>query len=338
MPSCADRGTYAEVARVADERGTPVNADLAMWGACCRAFATMPYRLARPRRPDRRLLASLTGSPRPLPPARATVALTAFPQGLQSAPTMAVAEGVLRPPVVTLAMTSWLVEHPRARFLVDPALCADVHDRVLPELPRGLRTVVAPERPVAGLGAALTEAGVAPEEIAFTLPTHLHWDHVSGLTELPTGVEVRVLAGERRFALGPDRPPFGVARGPLRDVRFAEFACDGPPVLTFTGSHDVFGDGSVLVVPLPGHTPGSVGVLLALDGGRRVLLAGDAAWHGLQVSRLREKAPFPGDLVDADRDAAFATLHRLHALPDDVEVVPAHDRAAATAFAPDTWR
>ncbi|MEO7194014.1 MAG: hypothetical protein ABIZ05_04210 [Pseudonocardiaceae bacterium] len=60
-----------------------------------------------------------------------------------------------------------------------------------------------------------------------------------------------------------------------------------------------------------------------------MLLAGDAVWHRLQVRLLRATAPFPGQLVDADRDAAFAGVHRLHALPPTIEIIPSHDRDAA---------
>lgn len=307
-------------------------------GDCCRALAATPMRLARPRPADRRFLTALARAAdrAPLPPARRHVTVTALFQARQTAPTAFVAEGVVRPPRVTLGMTAFLVEHPEARFLVDPAMCADVHRRVLPELPAPLRPVVAPGRPVTGLAQALADAGVTPGGIDFALPTHLHWDHVSGLHELPAGLPVRTQEAERGFALsadGPRRAPLGVARGPLLGRRFETYELDGPPVLTFARGHDLFADGSVLVVGLPGHTPGSVGVLLRLAGDRRVLLAGDAAWHGLQITRLREKAPFPGDLVDADRDEAFASLHRLHALPPGVEVVAGHDRAAAVAFA-----
>ncbi len=297
--------------------------------ACCGALAATPGRLLRPRRRDERLLARIRDAGRPA--ARKTVRLTALPQARQTAPAAVVAEGAWRPLRLTLGMTAFLVEHPDARFLVDPSLCGDVHRRVLPELPAVLRTVVAPGRPVTSLGEALARAGRATGDVDFVLPTHLHWDHVSGLLDLPAAVPVRALPVERDFVLGlgPDSTPLGCARGPLRGRRFDVYELDGPPVLTFERSHDLFGDGSVLLVGLPGHTPGSVGVLLAVDGGRQVLLAGDAVWHRLQIELLREKAPFPGELVDADRDAAFATVHRLHALPDAVEVVAAHDRAAA---------
>lgn len=304
--------------------------ELQALGACCRALGATPRRLARPRPRDVQLLSSLNdvGAPN----ARRKVKLTPLVQARQLAPTCAIAEGAWRPPRLTLGMTSFLVEHPRARFLVDPAMCAHVHQRVLPELPTALRVVVSPDKPVTGLPDALAGMGLQPEDIDFALPTHLYWDHVSGMTELPQNLPVHVLPSERDFALGRATAPFGIARRPLRDRMFHHYELDGGPILTFARSHDFFGDGSVVAVDLAGHTPGSVGVLLALHVEHRVLLAGDAAWHSLQVTLLREKAPFPGDLVDVDRNTAFASLHRLHALPPGVTVVPTYDRDAALAL------
>lgn len=232
-----------------------------------------------------------------------------------------------------MGMAAFLVEHPKATFLIDPAMCGGVHQRVLPEMPLVLRPFISPEKPVTGLVDALAAVGRSPSMIDFCLPTHLHWDHVSGLLELPGGIPLRVQREEQDWAMGSARAPVGVARGPLGDRRFDPLELDGPPVLTFRRSRDLFGDGSVVLVDLPGHTPGSVGVLLATTNGR-VLLVGDAAWHRLQITHLREKAPFPGNIVDTDPDLTFATLHRLHALPAEIMVVPTHDRDAVCALAP----
>ncbi|MBV8931091.1 MAG: MBL fold metallo-hydrolase [Kutzneria sp.] len=305
-------------------------ASLPVLAACCGALLATPRRLLWPRRPDVRVLSALRDAGQP--PARKHIRLTALPQGTQTAPAAVVAEGVIRPAYLRLGMTSFLVEHPAARFLVDPSLCVDVHRTVLPQLPAPLRKFVAPDRPVTGLAEALDRVDLAVDDVDFALPTHLHWDHVSGLLELPSEVPVRATPTEWAFALNARRPPLGVASSPLRGRRLEAVELDGPPVLTFDRSHDLFGDGSVVIVDLAGHTPGSVGVLLGVEGGRRVLLAGDAVWHRLQVRRLREKAPFPGRLVDHDRGAAFAVVHRLRALPSHVEVVPAHDRDAAACW------
>lgn len=294
---------------------------------CCTAIAATPWRMLRPRRPSPALLSRIQDAG--VQPARNEVRLIALTQALNSGPAAVIAEGVRRPRRLDLCMTTFLVEHPQARFLVDPSMCADVFEVVLPQLPAPIRGLVAPDKPVTGLADVLGEQGLEGSDVDFALPTHLHWDHTAGLLELPADLPVRVVAVEREWALGGAVAPLGVARGPLAGRTFDDYELDGPPVLTFERSHDLFGDGSVVVVDLAGHTPGSIGVLLAVDDGSRVLLAGDAIWHGLQAELAREKAPFPGNLTDDDRDLAFATVQRLHALPKEIELIASHDRSAA---------
>ncbi|MGW4366349.1 MBL fold metallo-hydrolase [Nocardia takedensis] len=125
--------------------------------------------------------------------------------------------------------------------------------------------------------------------------------------------------------------PVGGVREALRDRPITHYDLDGPPVLTFTRSHDLFGDGSVVLVDLAGHTPGSVGVLAHTEHGW-VLLAGDAAWHHVQIDKVRQKSSFPGDLVDVDRDLTFLTLHRLHLARHTVRIVATHDHDAIRAL------
>ena len=59
------------------------------------------------------------------------------------------------------------------------------------------------------------------------------------------------------------------------------------------------------------------------------MIAGDAAWHSLQIDEVRQKASYPGLLVDEDRDEAFRTLHRLHLARRAVAIIPTHDHRAA---------
>ncbi|WP_245553475.1 MBL fold metallo-hydrolase [Nocardia veterana] len=305
---------------------------------CCAALAATPPRLLRPRRPDPAFLAGLES--RPAPVARTAVRLHAMVQSSTTAPLTIVAEGVRSLRTVSTVYGTFLVEHPQARFLVDPGMCAHVHERVLPGQPFPLGLVTAPDRPVLGLSDALAARDTAVEDIDFVLATHLHWDHVAGLLELPDRVELRVQPREYEWAMSGAHAPYGVVRAPLRGRAVSDIELDGPPVLTFTRSHDLFGDGSVVLVDLAGHTPGSIGVLLTVDEGpdrsaspTRVLLAGDAVWNSLQIKLIREKAPMPGQLFDADRDLTFETIQRLHALPGDIEVVASHDHAAVAARA-----
>ncbi|HEY3683841.1 MAG TPA: MBL fold metallo-hydrolase [Streptosporangiaceae bacterium] len=296
---------------------------------CCAAIARTPGRLAVPRAPDRAFLRGLAAAD--VPPARRTVRVTAVPQARNSAPGVLAAEGRLRPLTVPMLMATFVVRHPEAAFLVDPAVSADVRTRFLAEMPLAMRAIVNPKGAVTGLRDGLAAAGTDPGEIAFAMATHAHWDHVCGLAEmpdLPLRLPSAEVAGVRSL---PERVRWGVFPDHLDSLPVETYDLDGPPVLTFTASHDVFGDGSVLVVPLPGHTPGSAGLLLALEDDRRILLAGDAVWSRTQIGPVRQKAPMPGLMVDADRDETFRTVHRLRALPAEVEVVPSHDLAAIRA-------
>lgn len=284
-------------------------------------FAATPYRYLLPRPIDRRFLSGLVDAG--LPAGTVTVRLQRLDQLTRQIPTFAAAEGLRRPRTVGNALTSYVIRHRQATIIVDPAICHLCEQRVMPELPWILRSVVRPPADVTTVVEAMERGGLAPEEIDFALPTHLHWDHVCGLLDLP-GLPVVVHTREHDWILSGKHPPVGGVRSALSGRRVDRYVLEGPPVLTFERSHDVFGDGSVVLVHLAGHTPGSVGILLRTEDGP-VLLAGDAVWHNIQIDRLRQKAPFPGFIVDVQRTQTFRTLHRLHAIRNKVRIIPAHN-------------
>ncbi|MGB8405759.1 MAG: MBL fold metallo-hydrolase [Mycobacterium sp.] len=296
---------------------------------CCSAIAQVPIGLLRPRRPDMRFLRSLVDAE--MPTTSQVVRVQALRQVARPVPTPVVVEGMHTPRRIDVAITAFVVEHPAARFVVDPGICTDVRQRVLVELPGVLRPAVLPPTDVVSTATALVEA-LADSTVDFALPTHLHWDHVCGLLDLPS-LPLQLHRTEFEWAGGGPVAPVGGVRSALRDRTITTFELDGPPVATFDRSHDLFGDGSVLLVDLAGHTPGSVGILANTAAGR-VLLAGDAAWHSLQVEHLRQRPSYPGLLVDEDRDEAFRTLHRLHVIRDQMHIVPSHDHAAAARLHP----
>jgi glyoxylase-like metal-dependent hydrolase (beta-lactamase superfamily II) len=312
---------------------TPVHQPLvrqpSLW-TCCSAIAHAPIGLVRPRRPDRDFLDQLVDAG--LPAARQTAKIVALQQVPKWVPTAGIVEGSRSPRRVAIAMTAFVVEHPRARFVVDPGMCADVGPRVISQLPRVLRAAVRPPADAIPTAVALGEHTALGERTAdFALPTHLHWDHVCGLLDLPS-MPVHVHRPELEWINTGVLAPVGGVRDALHDRPISTYALDGPPVATFERSHDLFGDGSVVLVDLAGHTPGSVGVLISTASGW-VLLAGDAAWHSLQIEDVRQKSSYPGAFADEDRDACFRSVHRLHAVKDQMRIVPTHDHCASAELA-----
>lgn len=125
----------------------------------------------------------------------------------------------------------------------------------------------------------LAQDGVDPASVTHVVLSHLHPDHVGGVRRFPHA-ELVLTAGHLRTVSSPRLsdgflpgllPEWfpGTARI-LRDDEFEPVERAGIRL----GAVDLFGDGSYLVVDLPGHADGHVGALV--EG--RVLLAGDAAW------------------------------------------------------------
>lgn len=122
----------------------------------------------------------------------------------------------------------------------------------------------------------LLDEGLRPQDVRWLVLSHLHTDHVGGVGAFP---HAEVVVTRTEWVRGAGL--LGRLRGYLPEkwpaearVRIVEL--DGPPVGPFAGTHDVAGDGTLLVVPLPGHTPGHAGLLVRGAGGD-ALLAGDAA-------------------------------------------------------------
>jgi N-acyl homoserine lactone hydrolase len=120
----------------------------------------------------------------------------------------------------------------------------------------------------------LEGAGLRGARVRWLVLSHLHTDHVGGLSGLRAD-EVIVSRVEWERATGlrgrlrgylPQFWPAGLTPRPI------DFHDD--PVGPFAGSLALTGDGTLTLVPMPGHTPGHMGLLARLDG-RRFLLIGD---------------------------------------------------------------
>lgn len=219
---------------------------------------------------------------------------------------------------------AYLIEHPRVGpVLVDTAYSTTV--AADPGRTLGASARLFEHRPY-DLDALLAEAGVRAADVGTVLMTHLHSDHASGLDRFPDATivaDVREWEAGLRGGTGTSRGgyvPAHLAR--VRRRRYLEFGRGrSAPLGPLHETLDVFGDGSVIAISTPGHTPGHVS-LLVRTGTQDVLLLGDAA-------HVRRQLDHPAPMVAmSDRGAFLATLEMLRAyvrLHPQTVVIPGHD-------------
>jgi glyoxylase-like metal-dependent hydrolase (beta-lactamase superfamily II) len=170
-----------------------------------------------------------------------------------------------------LSIAAFLVVHPRGTLLWDAGAIPD--DSWTPTgapVPRRLVLSNGQERRVtirAPLSAQLRAAGHPADGMMYFALSHYHWDHVANANAF-TGATWFVPQVERDAMLPrtPSEPP---QPSNYAGLQASKTVIIGP------GDHDVFGDGTVVIKPAPGHTPGHqvLYVKLARTGG--VVLSGD---------------------------------------------------------------
>jgi glyoxylase-like metal-dependent hydrolase (beta-lactamase superfamily II) len=179
------------------------------------------------------------------------------------------------------------------------------------------------------LTAQLATLGYSPADVDTAIVSHLHQDHIGGLAEL-AGSELLVSAAEWAELAKPAPEPRGFLRSHIQlpGLAWHQISLEptsDPALAPCTEALDVMGDGSLTLLPTPGHTAGSMSLLVRRAGRPPLLLAGDLTYG----ADILQRGQLPG--VGSRRGLA-ASSHKVLALAEQqpgLVVLPAHDPTAA---------
>ena len=179
-----------------------------------------------------------------------------------------------------LPIYAFAIEHPEGVIVVDTGESAGASQpgyfpRWHPGVRLAFREWVEPEQEI---GPQLERLGISPGDVRRLVMTHLHTDHAGGLHHFPDS-EILVTRTETRLRIGPARPPARLRREHALAslVRPTLLELEPEPFGAFPQSLRLTDAGDVTLVPVPGHTPGQIGVLVD-DGDHTVFLAGDSSY------------------------------------------------------------
>jgi glyoxylase-like metal-dependent hydrolase (beta-lactamase superfamily II) len=221
-----------------------------------------------------------------------------------------------------------LIKHPQGDLLVDSGFGRDIATQ-LATMPRLFRMMTRYDvwKPAAD---QLQAARYDFDRLSGILLTHAHWDHMSGIPDFP-GLPVLISPRDRAAFYRNDM--FGNFRGSFREFPFnwRDLSFESGPYLGFPRHHDLYRDGSIVCVPAPGHTPGSVIVFVTLPNRVRYALVGDLVWQREGLTRRVER-PLPIRLLgDFDAEGNRQNIQRMVSIMrriPDLIVVPSHDQHA----------
>lgn len=181
----------------------------------------------------------------------------------------------------------------------------------------------------------LAVRAIQADDVRHVVLTHAHADHASGLVDFPQAT-VHMSGHELPENWQHMSTLQHLRHGRLVGVLPSDLPERTAPVeahaLVPTGLRalpagwDLLGDGSVLVLSLPGHTAGHIGVYLPHTQGAPVLLVGDAAWHrdAFVADDLPPRVIVGGMAEPTAYVSTIAALAQVHQDHPEVAMVPAH--------------
>jgi glyoxylase-like metal-dependent hydrolase (beta-lactamase superfamily II) len=190
--------------------------------------------------------------------------------------------------------------------------------------------------PAEVLTTQLQGLGIAPGDIAHVVISHLHGDHIAGVRDFPAASLITMRAEQEamdqrsRFAnLRHGTLPALLPDDFRQRVHYAEDAAQvalPAELKPFEHGFDLFGDGSVLAVHLPGHSRGQLGIVFRQENDQLTFMSADACWSMAALREDRGPTWIARRILDRNDhyQQTFRRLQQMQANGGSPWLIPSH--------------
>lgn len=227
------------------------------------------------------------------------------------------------------------IKHPKGNILFDTGLGSSIDEQFETEMPSKYKLLMKYEKTESVL-TQLEKHGYSEDSISAIIPSHLHWDHASGLVDF-INTKILISETEKEWAFSDAEEFDGRLKSQYDNEslrwKFLNFKSD--QFENFDQSLDLYQDGSIILLPIPGHTPGSVALLLTTDTGERYFFTGDLTWSLKGLNLPAEKFSISSNIVDNDPSQLRNSLARIFFFKKrypETYLIPAHDFTVQKKF------
>ena len=239
---------------------------------------------------------------------------------------------------VQFPVLSVLIERDNCLVLFDTGIGTRIEEEMRPPIYWGnlffhrfvMRTRFNPQHDA--LIHQLQRLGFKPADVKNVIISHLHWDHAGGMRDFP---HAHFFVGRREWDFASN-----LSKGALFKNAYIkeQFCCAGldielintdarKPFKNFPASYDVFGDSSMVLVDLPGHSSGLMGMFLTMPSGRRFLFSADTFYFPEGLEQKMPKSRLMQSLVSESPEAGTSIDNVYYLMKSDpeLEIVGSHD-------------
>jgi glyoxylase-like metal-dependent hydrolase (beta-lactamase superfamily II) len=239
---------------------------------------------------------------------------------------------------VRFPILSVLIERDHDLVLFDTGIGTRINEEMRPPIYWGnlffhrciMRTQFMPQRDA--LVYQLPRLGFKPVDVKNIVISHLHWDHAGGMRDFPNA---HFIVNRKEWNFATQLSGVQLYKNAFIKEQFCKSGLDielmetdlSKPFLNFPASHDIFGDGSMVLVDLPGHSPGLMGLHLTLPSGRRFLFSADTFYFLEGLEQRIPKSKFMQSLVSEGMEArsSIDKVYDLMNAEPELEIVGSHD-------------